>query len=142
MEEEVSNSNDYANRLKWVFNAEKNNHDVFESIDGEEVIILLQVHETKKDLVKDTLIKSSMLQDTIVIKTKWEEICQNIQVDLDLEMEKTQRLWHFLERFQDVFSWNKGELGCCTIGEHAIDTQGFPPYKMSHGIFFFGRRQK
>jgi hypothetical protein len=78
MEEEVSNSNDYANRLKWVFNAEKNNHDVFESIDGEEVVILLQVHETKKDLVKDTLIKSSMLQDTIVIKTKWEEICQNI----------------------------------------------------------------
>ncbi len=32
-----------------------------------------------------------------------------------------------LEDFKDVFTWHKGELGCCTIGEHAIDTQGFPP---------------
>jgi hypothetical protein len=31
-----------------------------------------------------------------------------------------------LEDFKDVFAWHKGELGCCTIGEHAIDTQGFP----------------
>jgi hypothetical protein len=47
------------------------------------------VHETEKDLVKDILIKSLVLQDTIVIGTRWEEICQNIQVDLELEMEKT-----------------------------------------------------
>jgi len=32
-----------------------------------------------------------------------------------------------LEDFKDVFAWHKGELGCYTIGEHAIDTQGFPP---------------
>jgi hypothetical protein len=32
-----------------------------------------------------------------------------------------------LEDFKDVFVWHKGELGCCIIGEHAIDTQGFPP---------------
>jgi len=38
-----------------------------------------------------------------------------------------------LERYQDVFAWNKGELGCCTIGEHNIDTQGFPPCKASPG---------
>ncbi len=25
------------------------------------------------------------------------------------------------------------ELGCCTIGEHSIDTQGFPPCKLSLG---------
>jgi hypothetical protein len=43
-------------------------------------------------------------------------------IDLDLDVEKTQQLWHFLERFQDVFAWNKGELRCYTIGEHAIDT--------------------
>jgi hypothetical protein len=24
--------------------------------------------------------------------------------------------------FKDVFAWHKGELGCCTIGERAIDT--------------------
>jgi hypothetical protein len=32
-----------------------------------------------------------------------------------------------------VFAWNKGELGCCTIGEHFVDTQGFPPCKVSPG---------
>jgi hypothetical protein len=32
-----------------------------------------------------------------------------------------------------VFAWNKGELGCCTIGEHSIDTQTFPPYKVALG---------
>ncbi len=32
-----------------------------------------------------------------------------------------------------MFAWNKGELGCCTIGEHSIDTQGFPPCKASPG---------
>ncbi len=53
----------------------KKNHDAFESRDGEEVVVLLQVYETKKDLVKDTLIKSLMIQDIIVIGTRWEEIC-------------------------------------------------------------------
>jgi hypothetical protein len=38
-----------------------------------------------------------------------------------------------LGRYQDVFTWNKGELGCCTIGEHSIDTQGFPPCTVSPG---------
>jgi len=38
-----------------------------------------------------------------------------------------------LERYQDVFAWNKGELGCCTVGEHSIDTQGFPPCKVAPG---------
>ncbi len=30
-----------------------------------------------------------------------------------------------------MFAWNKGELGCCTIGEHFVDAQGFPPCKVS-----------
>jgi hypothetical protein len=38
-----------------------------------------------------------------------------------------------LEHYQDVFAWNKKELGCCTIGEDSIDTQGYPPYRVSPG---------
>jgi hypothetical protein len=38
-----------------------------------------------------------------------------------------------LERYWDVFAWNKGELGCCTVGEHVIDTQGFPPCRAAPG---------
>jgi hypothetical protein len=36
-----------------------------------------------------------------------------------------------LECYQDVFVWNKGELGYCTIKEHYVDSQGFPPCKVS-----------
>jgi hypothetical protein len=32
-----------------------------------------------------------------------------------------------LEDFKDVFAWHKWELGCYTIEEHVINTQGFPP---------------
>jgi hypothetical protein len=43
------------------------------------------------------------------------------------------QLWSILEQYQDVFAWNKGELGCCNVGEHIIDTQGFPPCKVALG---------
>jgi len=67
------------------------------------------------------------------VNTRWKEICQKIRVDHSLDGDKRQQLWKVLERYQDVFAWNKGELGCCTIGEHSVDTQGFPPYKVSPG---------
>jgi hypothetical protein len=34
---------------------------------------------------------------------------------------------HVLESYVDVFAWHKGELECCLIREHDIDTQGLPP---------------
>ncbi len=67
------------------------------------------------------------------MNTRWEEICQKIQVDHNLDEEKWQQFWKVLECYQDVFAWNKGELGYCTIGEHFVDTQGFPPCKVSPG---------
>ncbi len=65
------------------------------------------------------------------MSTRWEEIFQKIRVDHNLDEEKRQQLWKVLECYQDVFAWNKGELGCCTIREHSVDTQGFPPCKVS-----------
>jgi hypothetical protein len=50
-----------------------------------------------------------------------------------LEEGKRQQFWRVLERYQDVFVWNKGELGCCIIGENFVDTQGFPPCKAAPG---------
>jgi hypothetical protein len=71
---------------------------------------------------------------TIVRRIRgWGEICQKMRVDQDLNKEKGQQLWGVLERYQDVFAWNKGELGCGTLGEHSIDTQGFPPCKVVPG---------
>jgi len=65
--------------------------------------------------------------------SRWGEICQKIRVDQNLDEEKGQQFWGVLERYQDVFAWNKGELGCCTVGEHSIDTHGFPPCKVAPG---------
>jgi hypothetical protein len=65
--------------------------------------------------------------------TQWREICQKIRIDPQLEKGMERQLWSVLERYQDVFAWNKGELGCCTIVEHMIDTQGFPPCKVAPG---------
>jgi len=64
---------------------------------------------------------------------RWREICQRIKIDTGLDDQGQRQIWGILERYQDVFAWNKGELGCCTIGEHCIDTQGFPPCKTSPG---------
>ncbi len=59
--------------------------------------------------------------------TRWEDICQKLRIDQSLDQLKRPLLWRLLERYQDVFAWNKGELRCCTVGEHSIDMQGFPP---------------
>ncbi len=42
-----------------------------------------------------------------------------------------------LGNYQDVFTWNKGEFGYCIVGEHSIDTQGFPPCRVSPGRLSF-----
>jgi hypothetical protein len=74
-----------------------------------------------------------VLSDNRKVSIRWEEICQKIWVDHNLDEENRQQLWKVLGRYQDVFAWNKGELGCCTIGEHSINTQGFPPCKVFPG---------
>ncbi len=66
-------------------------------------------------------------------KVRWKEICERIKVDADLDEHGQQQLWATLEKYKDVFAWNKGELGYYTIGEHSIDTQGFPPCNASPG---------
>jgi hypothetical protein len=71
------------------------------------------------------------------MSTRWEQISQRIQIDSNLGEERKQQLWKMIGSYQDVFAWNKKELGCCTIGEHSIDTQGFPPCNMTPGRLSF-----
>jgi hypothetical protein len=71
------------------------------------------------------------------MSTRWEQISQRIQIDSDLGEERKQQLWKMIGSYQDVFAWNKKELGCCTIGEHCIDTQGFLPCNMTPGRLSF-----
>ncbi len=64
---------------------------------------------------------------------RWREVSQRIRIDSGLDEEGQRQLWDVLEQYQDVFAWNKGELGCCTVGEHVVDMQGFPPCRASPG---------
>ncbi len=73
--------------------------------------------------------------------TRWGEICQQIRIDSNL-VEGRQQLWKILERYQDVFAWNKGELGCCTVGEHFVDMQGSRLAELFLVDCLIGRRPK
>jgi hypothetical protein len=86
--------------------------------------------------------EQSALSDDQKMSTRWEEISQKLRIDHNLEEEKKQQLCKMLENYQDVFAWNKGELGYCTIGEHFIDTQGFPPCRVSLSRLSFWEEAK
>jgi hypothetical protein len=55
------------------------------------------------------------------MKDNWEQI----KVDPNLNLQKSKQQWQLLEKFVNVFAWNKSKLGCCFMGEHYIDIQGF-----------------
>lgn len=82
--------------------------------------------------INNNFIKKLVLSNSDQISTRWKEICHKIQVDPNLDEEKKQ-LWKPLECYQDVFSWNKGELGYCTLREHDVDSQGISPCKVLPG---------
>ncbi len=129
MREEISESDDYADWIQWVSDAENGKPISKESALCVEVPMLLQIHqESRKEAHPKQLASSA---DCPEVNTRWEEISQKIRIDHNLGEEKKQQLWRMFGKYEDVFTWNKGELGCCTIGEHSIDTQGLPPYKTS-----------
>jgi hypothetical protein len=45
------------------------------------------------------------------VSSRGEDICQKLRIDQNLDELKRPLLWKMLERYQDVFAWNKGELG-------------------------------
>jgi hypothetical protein len=146
MTEEITDGDDYADWIKWATDAEKNRQTVHKFIHDVPVPLLLQQHYSKHDSAIPMLLQTVQVEDGNSVfehiekfgsynhcesGIRWKEICERIKIDADLGEHGKQQLWGILERYQDVFAWNKGELSCCTIGEHSIDTQGFPPCKAS-----------
>ncbi len=148
MTEEIADGDDYADWIRWVSDAEKGIQSMHESTHDVPVPLLLQQHSPEHDSIIPMLLQTVQIQNGdsdckptekfassshFELGIRWKEICERIKIDIDLGEHGQQQLWEILERYQDVFPWNKGELGCCTIGEHSIDTQGFPPCKTSPG---------
>ncbi len=132
MKEETGESNDYADWIKWVVDEEQKK----------------QVTSGATDVKAPALLQVQQLNDVVSCKnrenqitsrkesnedSRWRDICQKIRIDSSLDELKRPLLWEVLEAYQDVFAWNKAELGCCTIGEHSIDTQGFVPCRATPG---------
>jgi hypothetical protein len=133
MKEEITNSDDYADWIQWVSDAEQGKQIISVTSKHEETPILLQLHQVNSDLLPNKFKEQLLGSNKCRADSRWAEISQKIRVYHNLDQAKGQELWGVLEHYQDVFAWNKRELGCCTIGEHSIDTQGYPPCKMSPG---------
>jgi hypothetical protein len=133
MKEEIIDSDDYVNWIQWVFDAEQGKHVISITAKQEDAHVLLQLQQMNGDIFPNKSTMQVPVPDDYKTNSRWEEISQKIQVDQSLDEEKGLQFWKTLECYQDVFAWNKKELGCCTIGEHSIDTQGYPPCKMSPG---------
>ncbi len=132
MREETGDSDEYADWIKWVADAEQKKQ-APSGANNVEVPALLQVQQSDDDgsckNPKDQIAST----DEFGVGSRWKDICQKLRIDPALDELKRPLLWKVLERYQDVFAWNKGELGCYTVGEHSIDTQGFVPCRATPG---------
>jgi hypothetical protein len=148
MTEEIADGDDYADWIRWASDAEKSTPSVHESTHDVHVPMLLQQHSTGHDSAIPMLLQTVQVENGdsdckptrkfashnhLEVGIRWKEICERIKIDNNLGEHGQQQLQEILERYQDIFAWNKGELGYCTIGEHSVDTQGFPPCKASPG---------
>jgi hypothetical protein len=131
IKEELSDADDYADWIRWMADEEhcKQNPSKAANVTGESV--LLQVQQMEVTASSSTVGKE--ITDDLKGKGRWGDISQKLRIDQGLDELKRPLLWKLLDRYQDVFAWNKGELGCCTAGEHSIDTQGFPPCRATPG---------
>jgi hypothetical protein len=120
MKAEISDADDYADWLQWVSDAEEGRQISRQPEQCAKVLVLLQIHQVSGNEAHSK--QSALSPGCQNMSTRWEEISQKIKIDHNLGDDEKQQLWKMLGGYQDVFAWNKGELGCCTIGEHNIDT--------------------
>jgi hypothetical protein len=140
MREELTDDDDYADWIQWGAYEERRMQSVSEATIAAEESVLLQIQQMEVadsgEDVRERITKNPKEN------SRWGEICQKIRIDQHLEKGMAEQLWSVLERYQDVFAWNKGELGCCIIGEHAIDTQGYPPCRVTPGRLSYWEEAK
>jgi hypothetical protein len=125
MKEEITDADDYADWIQWAANGEHHKQNLSEAVSATGESVLLQV-QRMEIIASGGNVREQIIND-LKGDTTWKDICQKLRIDQDLDELKRPLLWKLLERYQDVFAWNKGELGCCPVREHSIDTQGFPP---------------
>jgi len=135
MREEIADVDDYADWIRWAADGENRRMDPSESTNATGGSVVLQVLQEESTATIDS--NRERITDDRKSSERWEDISQKLRIDQGLDELKRPVLWRLLNRYQDVFAWNKGELGCCTVGEYSIDTQGFPPCRVAPGRLSF-----
>ncbi|CAM6064226.1 unnamed protein product [Sphagnum tenellum] len=107
MKEEVTDADDYVDRIQWAADAEQHKQNLSEVANAREKSVLLQIQQ------KEITHLSSDVKERIIRNPKEDtrcgEICQKIRIDQHLDKGMERQLWNVLERYQDVFAWNKAE---------------------------------
>jgi hypothetical protein len=157
MTKEFTDADDYADWIRWASDVEQSRQAVYETTLTSPVPLLLQQTSPIHDSLIPVLLQAVQVKDDDFdykptekltssnhqeVDNRWGEICQQIKIDPGLDDAERQQIWGILGRYQDVFAWNKGKLGCCTIGEHCIDTQGFPPCRVTFGRLSYWEEAK
>jgi len=75
MEEEITDSDDYADWIKWASNAEERRHAIFKSKGCIEVPVLLQVHQTDNTGTPSDCSGKLTLPNNQDVSIRWKEIC-------------------------------------------------------------------
>jgi hypothetical protein len=141
MKEETGESDDYADWIKWVADEEQKKQAPSDSTNVE-VPALLQVQQLNDATSCKNLEGQITATEESGVDSRWKDICQKLRIDPGLDELKRPLMWKVLERYQDVFAWNKGELGCCMVGEHSINTQGFVPCRTTPGPLSYWEEAK
>ncbi|CAM6079655.1 unnamed protein product [Sphagnum tenellum] len=93
MKEEITDADEYADWITWVSDAEQEKQALPRAANCAEVPVLLQVQQVDTVDFHDNFKKQLALSNNQKVSSRWEEICQRIQIDQDLDEKKGQQLW-------------------------------------------------
>ncbi|CAM6008223.1 unnamed protein product [Sphagnum balticum] len=78
MKEEITNSDDYANWIQWVSNAEQGKQVISIASKHEEAPVLLQLQQVNRDLFPNKFKEQLQVSDNCKADSRWVEISQKI----------------------------------------------------------------
>jgi hypothetical protein len=81
MKEEITDADDYADWIKWVSDAKQEKQVLSRATNCAKVPVLLQVQQMDNGDSHNSFKEQLALPDNQKVNSRWEEICQKIQVD-------------------------------------------------------------
>ncbi len=107
MKEEITDADDYADWIRWAADGAHHKQNPSEAANATRGSVLLQVQQM--EVAASSGNDRKRITDDRRGDARWEDICQKLRIDQGLDKLKRPLLWRLLERYQDVFAWNKGE---------------------------------